>query len=105
VVWGDSSTEVSETAKVGTDEQELNKRLYRSGKVAQLVPTPRYLTNTQNITEVMSTYTVDSAGIDRRIFTLPREVWKCKDGSNASAEEQTPLGNKQSGNYRSQPKS
>jgi len=27
-------TEVSGTAKVGTDEQELNKRLYKSGKVA-----------------------------------------------------------------------
>ncbi|MEZ4888611.1 MAG: hypothetical protein R3E32_28055 [Chitinophagales bacterium] len=49
----------------------------------------------------MSTYTVDSAGIDRRIFTLPREVCNCKDGGNASAEEQTPLGNKQGGNCRS----
>ncbi|MEZ4884383.1 MAG: hypothetical protein R3E32_28300 [Chitinophagales bacterium] len=42
----------------------------------------------------MSTYTVDSAGIDRRIFTLPREVCNYGDGSNASAEEKTLLGNK-----------
>jgi len=27
VVWGDPCTEVSETAKVGTDEQEPDKRL------------------------------------------------------------------------------
>ena len=78
MVSREGCTEVSRTAKVGTDEQKLDKRLYRSGKVA-------HLTNAQNVAEAMSTYTVDSAGIDRRIFTLPREVCNCKDGGNASA--------------------
>jgi len=34
VVWGDPCTEVSETAKVGTDEQKLDMRHVKSDKVA-----------------------------------------------------------------------
>ena len=41
MVWGDPCTEVSGTAKVGTDEQELHKRLLMPDKVA-------HLTNVQN---------------------------------------------------------
>jgi len=77
VAWGDPCTEVSETAKVGTDpdilrygagEQELHKRHCRSDKVA-------HHTDVQNSGDYRrSTYNVDAAGIDRRTFTLPREV-------------------------------
>jgi len=65
VVRGDPYTEVSETAKIGTDEQELNRRLYNSGKVA---------THTNAQTYLRSTCAVDLAVIDRRIKVLPREV-------------------------------
>ena len=68
MAWGDPYTEVSETAKVGTDEQELHKRHCRSDKVA-------HHTDVQNSGDYRrSTCNVDAAGIDRRTFTLPREV-------------------------------
>jgi len=34
VVWGDPCTEVSETTKVGADEQELDMRHVKSDKIA-----------------------------------------------------------------------
>ena len=73
------STEVSEPAQDGTDEQKLHKRLGKPDEVAQQteVPTCR---NT-------SAYRVDAAGIHRRVFTLPREVFgKAKAAPKKSAE-------------------
>ena len=66
VVYCEVSTEVSEPAKDGTDEQKLHKRLYKPDEVAQQteVPTCR---NT-------GAYRVDAAGFIRRVFILPREV-------------------------------
>ena len=66
VVHREVSTEVSEPAQDGTDEQKLHKRLCKPDKVAQQteVPTCRN----------MSAYGVDAAGFIRRVFTLPREV-------------------------------
>ena len=66
VVHREVSTEVSEPAQDGTDEQKLHKRLCEPDKVAQQteVPTCRN----------MSAYRVDAAGFIRRVFTLPREV-------------------------------
>ncbi len=64
MVWGDPCTEVSETTKVWTDEQERDKRHDCMGKQphhCKALWIPKY------------SY-VDSAGLDRRTFTLPREV-------------------------------
>ena len=66
MVSREGCTEVSGTAKVGTDEQERHMRLFESGKVA-------HHTNAQK-TLRRRTQIVDAAAIDRRIFALPREV-------------------------------
>ena len=70
------STEVSEPAQDGTDEQKLHKRLCKPDKVAQQteVPTCRN----------MSAYGVDAAGFIRRVFILPGEV---SAGAKAKAEK------------------
>ena len=65
VVKRELRTEGSETAKVGTNEQEPDKRLYKSDKVAH---------HTDVQTSNRSIYAVDPVGIDRKRMLLPGEV-------------------------------
>ncbi len=58
------SSEGSEPAKVGTDEQEVHKRPYESDKQAQLC----------EIQRVPKVHTVDVTGINRRSMLLPGEI-------------------------------
>jgi hypothetical protein len=66
VVCCEASTEVSETAKDGTDEQKLYRRLRKPEEVAQQTEIQRW-SNT-------SAFMVDAAGFIRRVFILPGEV-------------------------------
>ena len=67
MVWGDPYTEVSETAKAGTEGHELHRRLGRPDEVSQPadVQTPIWESVCQ----------VDAAGIGQRTFVLPGEIW------------------------------
>ena len=66
MVYCEVSTEVSETAKDGTDEQKLYRRLRKPEEVAQQTEIQRW-SNT-------SAFMVDAAGLIRRVFILPGEV-------------------------------
>ena len=65
VVCREAGTEGSETAKVGTDEQESDKRQGRSDKVSHHIDVQ---------TQKRSICHVDPAAIDRRNMLLPGEV-------------------------------
>ena len=64
LVWGDPSSEGSETTKVCTDEQESDMRLGRVDEQAHLCEVQRIQKHSQ----------VDPAGIDGRKLLLPGEV-------------------------------
>ncbi len=64
VVWGDSCTEGSGTAKVGTDEQKIHKRHISVGKQAHHC----------NALRIQKRKYVDVSVIDRREMLLPGEV-------------------------------
>ena len=65
MVESDFSTEGSETAKVGTDEQKVHKRLYKMDEQ----------THRCDVQRRQEFYTVDVSGIDRRKTLLPGEVF------------------------------
>ena len=54
MVWGDSCTEVSGTAKVGTDEQELHTEAWMRDELAQL----------SEVQRIQTLIDVDAAAID-----------------------------------------
>ena len=64
VVKRNLRTEGSETAKVGTDEQEVHKRLYEPDEQAQLCEVQR----------IPKVHIVDVTGINRRSMLLPGEI-------------------------------
>ena len=65
MVSREAYTEVSETANVCTDEQKLDKRHCRADKIAHHI----------EVLSVQKLCNVDSAGVNRRVFVLPREVF------------------------------
>jgi len=67
VAWGNPYTEGSETAKVGTDEQEPDMRHDKTDEIAQLIDVPIPL-NRESVCHV------DPAAIDRRNMLLPGEI-------------------------------
>ncbi len=75
VVWSNSGTKVSETAKTCTDEQKPDMRLYRLDEWAQH-------TEVQNV----GVDAVDPAGISQRVFVLPREILTQRKQRRKSAE-------------------
>ena len=64
VVCRKAGTEGSETAKVGTDEQKVHKRLHETDEQAHLCEVQR----TQKV------HAVDVPGISRRNMLLPGEI-------------------------------
>jgi hypothetical protein len=64
VVWGDSSTEVSQPAEVCTDEQEWNMR-HGHPVSSHVIAKPQ---------EHQKGSHADSSGLDRRTFILPWEI-------------------------------
>lgn len=65
VVYRKVSTKVSETANVCTDEQKLDKRHQGEDEIAQHI----------KVRSLQDHLDVDSAGVNRRVFVLPREIF------------------------------
>lgn len=68
MVESDFGTEGSETAKVGTDEQKVHKRLYKMDEQ----------THHCDVQRVQEFYTVDVPGINGRKTLLPGETLTTK---------------------------